>query len=181
MRIAFLLLRTHRIEHYAKNQDYLAWNLTEICSFLEIPFIHVLLRSGRRFGEICTFVAQNWQKRTLCKNQDSVAWKLTEICSFLEIPFIHILARTATRFHENCIFAAQNSQNWTLCKKTGLSSLKIDWDILISWNPVYPRFGENWDEISRDLHLLVRTHQIEHYAKNQDYLAWKFTEICSFF
>jgi hypothetical protein len=78
------------------------------------------------------------------KSQDSLAWKLTEICSFLEIPFIDVLA---------CIFAGQNSPNRTLCQKAGLSSLKIGGDMLIFKNPVYPHFGENWDEISRDLHF----------------------------
>jgi hypothetical protein len=27
--------------------------------------------------------------------------------------------------------------------------------MLISLNPVYPRFGENWDDISQDLHFVA--------------------------
>jgi hypothetical protein len=38
-------------------------------------------------------------------------------------------------------------------QKPGLSSLKIDRDIGIFWNPVYPRFDENWDEIPRDFNI----------------------------
>jgi hypothetical protein len=156
VRLAFLLLRTHQIEHYAKKRDYLAWKLTEICSFLEIPFIHVLVRTGTRFREICILLLRTHQIEHYAKNQDSLAWKLTEIYSFLEIPFIHVLARIRTRVRTTCIFTAQNSPNRTLCQKPGLSSLKIDRDILIYLNPVYSRFGENWDEIWRDMQLVAQ-------------------------
>jgi hypothetical protein len=134
--------RTLWLENWPRYAHFLKSRLSTFCWEL-----------GRDLARLAYLLHWIHQIEHYAKNQDSLVWKLTEICSFLEIPFIHVLQRTGTRFRENSIFTAQNSPHRTLCKTPGLSSLKIDRDMHISWNLVYPRFAENWDEIWRDLHI----------------------------